>query len=185
MEGTGEGCGFFYSPKLPYLSTLSQQFCRRLQYPAILIEQARLIKDLSYSKKISGICLFSFRRALPAYLDDDLERLQRRALRIIYPTLSYAEALSASRLPTLFKRREQISSKLFVEISTNEGHKLHSLLPEVNMSTNSLRKQRPYKLPRCRTERCKNRFILSHVKKNIKIYMKIKYYNKILLLIMI
>ena len=30
MEGTGEGCGFFCSLKLPYLSTMSQQFCRRL-----------------------------------------------------------------------------------------------------------------------------------------------------------
>ena len=30
MEGTGEWCGFFCSPKLPYLSTMSQQFCRRL-----------------------------------------------------------------------------------------------------------------------------------------------------------
>ena len=30
MEGSGEGCGFFSSLKLPYLSTISQQFCRRL-----------------------------------------------------------------------------------------------------------------------------------------------------------
>ena len=30
MEGTGEGCGFFCSLKSPYLSTMSQQFCRRL-----------------------------------------------------------------------------------------------------------------------------------------------------------
>ena len=30
MEGTGEGCGFFSSLKLPYLSTMYQQFCRRL-----------------------------------------------------------------------------------------------------------------------------------------------------------
>ena len=30
MEGTVEGCGFFCSPKLPCLSTMSQQFCRRL-----------------------------------------------------------------------------------------------------------------------------------------------------------
>ena len=56
----------------------------RGQYPAILIQQARLVKDLSYSKKISGICLSSFRLALLAYLDDDLERLQRRALRISF-----------------------------------------------------------------------------------------------------
>lgn len=81
-----------------------------------------------------------FNRALPAYLDDDLERPQRRGeRRIIYPTLSYAEALSASGLPTISKRREEISSKLFVEISINEGHKLHSLFPEVNTSTYSLR----------------------------------------------
>ena len=33
MEGTGEGCGFLCSLKLPYLSTMSQQFCRRLWAP--------------------------------------------------------------------------------------------------------------------------------------------------------
>ena len=30
LEGSGEGCGFFSSLKLPYLSTMSQQFCHRL-----------------------------------------------------------------------------------------------------------------------------------------------------------
>ena len=30
MEGTGEGCGCFCYLKLPYLSILSQQFCRQL-----------------------------------------------------------------------------------------------------------------------------------------------------------
>ena len=30
MEGTREGRGFFCSPKLPYLSAMSQQFCHRL-----------------------------------------------------------------------------------------------------------------------------------------------------------
>ena len=29
-KGTREGCGFFCSPKLPYLSSMSQQFCRLL-----------------------------------------------------------------------------------------------------------------------------------------------------------
>ena len=34
MEGTGEGSGFYCSPKSPYLSTISQQFvadCRRIK----------------------------------------------------------------------------------------------------------------------------------------------------------
>ena len=30
MEGLEEGSGFFCSPKLPYLRTMSQQFCCRL-----------------------------------------------------------------------------------------------------------------------------------------------------------
>ena len=30
VEGTGQGCGFFCSLKLSYLSTMSEQFCRRL-----------------------------------------------------------------------------------------------------------------------------------------------------------
>lgn len=71
-----------------------------------------------------------FHRVLPAYLDDNLECLQRRALRIIYPTLSYAEALSASGLSTLFEKREKISSKLFVEISTDKELKKHYFCQE-------------------------------------------------------
>ena len=62
--------------------------------------------------------------------------------------------------------KEEIYSKFFVEIYTNNEHKLHSLLPEVNTSTYSLGNQRLHKLSRCRTERCKNSFILSHVFNN-------------------
>ena len=36
------------------------------------------------------------------------------------PTLSYAEALRVSGLPTLFKRREEIILKLFIEIFVND-----------------------------------------------------------------
>ena len=37
MEGTGKGCGLFCSLQLPYLSTMSQQFCRRLSLSLYLI----------------------------------------------------------------------------------------------------------------------------------------------------
>ena len=54
MEGTGDGCGFFCSPKSPYLSIMSQQFCRRLQVAAAnLIVYPRefiLSKSLSLRK---------------------------------------------------------------------------------------------------------------------------------------
>ena len=38
----------------------------------------------------------AYHNSLPAYLSDDLERIQRRALRIIYPFCSYREALTLS-----------------------------------------------------------------------------------------
>ena len=34
MEGTGKGCRFFGYLKLPYFSTISQQFCHRLSVHA-------------------------------------------------------------------------------------------------------------------------------------------------------
>ena len=52
-----------------------------------------------------------FHRALPGYLSDDLERLQRRALRIIFPSLSYSGAIVESGLTTLYQRREEISQE--------------------------------------------------------------------------
>ena len=41
MEGIGEGCGFLCSPKLPYLSTMSQQFCRRLKQRIVALNMDR------------------------------------------------------------------------------------------------------------------------------------------------
>ena len=40
----------------------------------------------------------SFHSSLPAYLSDQLERIQKRSLRIIYPDLSYSEALTKSSM---------------------------------------------------------------------------------------
>ena len=84
-----------------------------------------------------------FHRALPGYLSEDL---QKRALRIIYPGMSYNQALEFSGLPTLFKRREEISSKLFNEVVGDSGLTLHKLLPPKNPPNYFLRKNRdlPY-----------------------------------------
>ena len=104
-----------------------------------------------------------FHRALPGYLSEDLERLQKRALRIIYPGMSYNQALEFSGLPTLFKRREEISSKLFNEVVGDPGHTLHKLLPSKNPANYFLRRNRNFALPLCKTNRCKKSFIFSHV----------------------
>jgi hypothetical protein len=40
-------------------------------------------------------------RSIPQYLSDIIERIQKRALRIIYPQLSYQDALDMLELKTL------------------------------------------------------------------------------------
>ena len=69
-----------------------------------------------------------FHRAPTSYQSEDLERLDR-AMKIIYPELSYAKALELSRLLTLYDRRGAIAAKLYDEICANQSHSLHKLLP--------------------------------------------------------
>ena len=69
-----------------------------------------------------------FHTALPQYLSDQLERLQKRALRIISTNdLSYRQALEVFNKPTLYDRREAIGNSMFQEVSNNNNHKLYSL----------------------------------------------------------
>ena len=84
-------------------------------------------------------------------------------MKIIYPELSYAKALEISGLLTLYDRREAIAAKLFNEICANQSHSLHKLLPSKYQPGYYLREQRTFIRPRCKTEGCKNSFLLSYV----------------------
>ena len=92
-----------------------------------------------------------------------LENVQRWALRIIYPDLSYRVALETAGLPKLHESRERISTDLFDEIVCDPTHRLHSLLPQRKSCKYALRCKRDFTLPKCKTERLKNSFIFSHV----------------------
>lgn len=58
-----------------------------------------------------------------------MERLQKHVLWIILPDLSYAEALVALDITSLYERREALSNALFEQIVRDQSHKLHDLLP--------------------------------------------------------
>ena len=103
-----------------------------------------------------------FHYGIPIYLCKDIERIQRRAMKIIFPTKSYAEALSHSKLLTLEERRQIACDKLFKEIMEDKNHKLHPLLPDPNTDVAySLRTSRTFKIPKCKTERFKKSFIIA------------------------
>ena len=59
-----------------------------------------------------------FHRSLPKYLSDDIKCIQRHDLQIIFPSLSYCEAIDKAGIPTLSERRET-SIKLFNDIVSN------------------------------------------------------------------
>ena len=103
-----------------------------------------------------------FHHSLLQYLSNEMERLQKRALRIILSDLFYAEALVALDITSLYERREALSNALFDQIVRDQSHKLHDLLPPRNGSTYCTRSQRYFKLPICKTNRFKNTFIMAN-----------------------
>ena len=70
-----------------------------------------------------------YHHALPDYLSNGIERVQKRALSIISPGLSYLDNLSLFNLKSLKDRRIEQFNKFFEPIVSNTEHKLHHFLP--------------------------------------------------------
>lgn len=105
-----------------------------------------------------------FHSSLPEYLVNDLERVQKRAISIICPNLSYSDALLSLNLDSLEIHHEQLCHSLFRSIEENNTHRLHRLLPPVNKSKYSLRNAKKYKV-KLKTNRAQNSFFNSHCRK--------------------
>ena len=67
-------------------------------------------------------------RLMSMYLSDNIETIQKRCLRTIFPGHSYDEARSISNLPSLFERRTKLCQSYFRKMH-NADHKLNKLLP--------------------------------------------------------
>ena len=63
---------------------------------------------------------------LPKYLSQDLERVQMRALAIIFPFLPYASAMAKAGILTLEERRDMACAKFVSKITP--GNPLHPLI---------------------------------------------------------
>ena len=70
-----------------------------------------------------------FRDSLPAYISSELERVQKRAMRIIFPFCSYNESLVKSNVIKLSDRRRELVEKPFKEVVQSKQNKPHGLLP--------------------------------------------------------
>ena len=126
----------------------------------VLLYTTCIISILSYAVPV-------FYYALPKYLQNDLERVQKRALSIIFPGLAYNKALEVAGIQTVSDCNESICDKTFKYISNNTSHRLRKLLPALNKNQYPLRRNRRYALPRWRTDRFRNTFIMSSCIKEV------------------
>ena len=133
-----------------HVDTITSKAARRLYLLSQLKRAGISPNDLLafYCSVIRSVLEFScqlFHRSLPKYLSDDIERIQRLVLRIIFPSLSYCKAIDKAEIPTLSERRGSLSIKLFKDIVSNEHHELANLLPSLASShARRLRNKRRY-----------------------------------------
>ena len=103
-----------------------------------------------------------FHLSLPSYLSEGLERIQKRALRILFPYASSNSALKETGIPSLYDRRASLSLDLFNDIVLDITRKLVGLLPPTAEYHSQLRINRKFNVPVCKTEGLKKSFIVSH-----------------------
>ena len=94
----------------------------------------------SLVRSLLEYCCVVWHPALPNYLHDDLERVQKRALVIIFPGVDYQTSMQMAKVNTLYDRREMLCRKLFKSVLM-PNHKLHNCLPDVPQHDYNLRRQ--------------------------------------------
>ena len=142
--------------------------CSKRLYLLIQLKRANVAKrDILqfYTSCIRSVLEYAaiiFHHSIPKYLSEDIERMQRRALSIIYPDLNYKDALTEFGEITLYERRERASQKFFQRILDDPCHKLYNLISKVDpASSYNFRHKRLINIPHFKTERFKNTFLVA------------------------
>jgi hypothetical protein len=149
-----------WGPHISYLlGKISKRYYIIFQLARIGIPQHEIV--LIYCTIIRSVLEYAcpvWHAGLTSAQAEDLERVQKRCLRIIYPELSYSDALLISGLDRLSDRRENIVRNLFREIQ-QPSHVLYNLLPLRPTHSTDIRDKYLYKLPVARTKRYSTSFI--------------------------
>ena len=89
---------------------------------------------------------------LPKYLSDNIEMIQKRALKSIFPNKGYDDILNDKGMCTLRERRNVICAQYFKNMQGN-AYKVHHLLPEERRMHYEMRHENKYPLTQNRTNR--------------------------------
>ena len=93
-----------------------------------------------------------WRTSLTKEQSGQLEPVQRRAFRVVYPELLYRKALQVSGMQTLHQRRENICRGFFRDVM-RPNYKLHRLLPTPRPVGYGLRYKAEYDRLPCKSGR--------------------------------
>ena len=106
-------------------------------------------------------CCVVRHHALPSNLSQELERVQKRALKIIFPAFSYSESIQFSNLGALDERRSELCVKTLEKISRGGPLVKHRPMTNQHMHHYQTRGANKYILPKCRSERLRHSFFPS------------------------
>ena len=89
---------------------------------------------------------------LPKYLSDNIEIIQKRCLKSIFPGFTYEDILQMVNIPTLHDRRNAICKAYFDRMRRGD-HKLNKLQPDTRMVSYALRSFNELPVPMANTNR--------------------------------
>ena len=94
---------------------------------------------------------------IPEYLSDDIERVQKRALRIILPELCYTDAREFINISLLKEQRESLCERFFL---THENlQTINEFLPNKSTAAYDFSIKSKYNNYFCKTERFRKSFL--------------------------
>ena len=103
----------------------------------------------------------AFFYALPLYLKKDLENVGKRALSIIYAGLAYRKALELSiYIMSINDYIASLCKKTFLSIANDPANRLRNMPQSSGPSSYNLRCKRRFAIPKCKTGRFKNSFLV-------------------------
>ena len=123
-----------------HITEVIKKAAKRL-YFLIQLKRARVSQNdlcLFYVTCVRSVIDYAapvFHYSLPAYLMQELERIQKRAMRIICPGIEYQYALVLANLSTVAKHHNDICRRTFESICNDSGSKLKKLLPHLHVYT--------------------------------------------------
>ena len=148
-----------------HIDEVVKKVSKRIYY-LIQLKRANIpLKDVTRIRSVIDYGIPVIYYSLPKYLLSELQRLLKRAVRIICPNTNYEDALITCGLELLSVHHEYICSKLFLTVAAEEGHVLQTFLLPTHTSLYDLRNDRKFDIPKCNTKPFQSSFFVASSQK--------------------